>query len=283
MQKLPLFYTEGQFIEQLSIMDRSIHYGDGLFETLLIDNYKPIFLSEHLERLHSDAQKLKIPVSSPDELRQSTDTFIKKFNVKSAIVKILLTRGEGTRGYTPNFQMPARLIFAAYPMIDINPEYYQQGVNLYICNTPMGLNPVLAGIKHMNRLEQVMAAAEFSQLDFYEGLMRDTNGNFIEGTKSNVFIVQNKTLLTPSLLYSGVKGIMRQKVLMLAAKAGIKTRVMALTEKQLLEAQEVFICNSIQNILPVKSIMQQAFNKGELTKIMMQLLKQEIKTHDVHA
>jgi 4-amino-4-deoxychorismate lyase len=148
----------------------------------------------------------------------------------------------------------------------------ESGIKTRICQTRLGHNPSLAGIKHLNRLEQVLARQEWDDPVIMEGLMLDASGNLVEGTMSNVFVVKDAVLMTPDLQLCGVAGIMRAHVLDMAAEHLIAARVQHLELDALLQADEVFICNSLLGIWPVIGVDEHDFLKGPVTRRLQTLL-----------
>lgn len=182
--------------------DRSFHYGDGLFETLEIIQGKAVFLSEHLARLKLGCQRLKIPYPEESLLLADIETVLAS-QPAYAVLKIMLTRGSGGRGYRPPDKIDVNRFVALYPSPNYPNHYQIHGIAACFCQLRLGLNPVLAGLKHNNRLEYILARAEW-QDEYQEGLLINFNEQVIEGTMSNLFAVKNNTLYTPDLSLSGV-------------------------------------------------------------------------------
>ena len=131
---------------------------------------------------------------------------------------------------------------------------WRDGAKLMLCQTRLGENPALAGVKHGNRLEQVFAAAEVARSACDEGLMMDVSGCLVEGTRSNLFVISDGKLMTPSLLRSGVAGIMRNKIMAWAEANGVPCRERRFGPGILAKADELFVCNSVFGIWPVKAV-----------------------------
>lgn len=235
--------------EYISIKDRGLHYGDGLFETIAIKVGKALFVNEHLTRLKQDC--LRLHITQPDfaELTEEINTKAKK--IKKGIIKIIVSRGCGGRGYQFDKNMQATVVLLSYDWPEYPKQLIQSGINLYLCHTQLAQQPLLAGIKHLNRLENVLARFEWQGQDYAEGLMCDFSGNVIEGTMSNVFIVSKNILITPDLSNCGVAGIMRQLIINIANTIGIDIIIKNISLQDLYSAQELFISNSIINIWPV--------------------------------
>jgi 4-amino-4-deoxychorismate lyase len=141
------------------------------------------------------------------------------------------------------------------------------------CDTRLSRNAQLAGLKHCNRLEQVLAQAEWRDPDIAEGLMLDTEGELVCGTMSNVFLVLEGVLVTPDLRYGGVAGVIRKNVLRLASLLQIETEQRAVRGEELCAAQEIFVCNAVRGIQPVTSLAQQRWSVGALTQSLLRALQ----------
>ncbi|MFA6037039.1 MAG: aminodeoxychorismate lyase [Legionellales bacterium] len=248
----------------LPITCRALHYGDGLFETIALKHGVMLFWQEHYQRLILGCQRLKFPIPNEALLLQEIDA-VKK-NQTRAIIKIILTRNAQERGYRIPEKNVTHQIVHAYPFIDYPKTHYQKGVRVIFCKTQVSENSALAGIKHLNRLDNVLASSEWTDDAISEGLMSDANQHIIQGTKSNVFYVRNQVLYTPDLNRAGILGIMRAQILDWAQQKKIPIKIAAITHEDLLSADEIFICNSIFGIWPVSDIEGHTFPVGEYTQ-----------------
>ncbi|MDD4914203.1 MAG: aminodeoxychorismate lyase [Methylococcales bacterium] len=253
----------------IDIADRGFQYGDGLFETLEVVDGNPLFLQEHLSRLEKGCKKLLIP---PPDLHLLAEEARKCASAAAhAVLKLIVTRGCGGRGYRqPPVISPTRL-FTLHPYPDYPAEFQSRGVALRICRHRLAGNPALAGIKHLNRLEQILARAEWRDDDIQEGLMLDQHGFVVEGTMSNLFLVKDGVLYTPDLSQCGVAGIVREIVVRLALQNQIPLLVMAVDRHALFQADELFVCNSVIGIWPVRQLEQQQWRAGEVTQTLQKL------------
>lgn len=261
----------GEATETVSALDRGLQFGDGLFETLPVIEGEPIQLKDHLQRLRQGCERLDISFHGISAmLEQEAHRLSAAF--QKATLKIIVTRGNSQRGYAYSTGMtPTRILiindWAGYPA-----AHADQGIRIKICLTPISENPALAGLKHLNRLDNVMARAELDDAHV-EGLMADSSHHLIEGTMSNLFLVRDQVLITPPLEQAGVAGIMRQNILDLAQQRHIKTRLANIDKALLEEAQEVFLCNSLIGIWPVTQITNVGtYNKGPITQKLQQAL-----------
>lgn len=269
-----MFLINGQFSESLSAQDRGLHYGDGVFETLAVQQQQPLCRDKHYARLKTGCIRLGMECP-PSDLLWSEAAQIYG-DADFSVLKIILTRGQGGRGYRPpDKQNPLSRILASYPWPDFPAKNPVAGVTIRFCNTRLGHNPQLAGIKHLNRLEQVLARGEWDDPEVAEGLMRDTQNNLIEGTMSNLFIISGNKLITPDLTGCGIAGITRECILALAENIGLQTSITTMTDAELYAADEIFLCNSVIGIWPVKQIEHHVIRPGPWTNKIRHKLIQE--------
>lgn len=263
-----MILINGEPSDLIAATDRGLHYGDGVFETIAVRNGRPQFWPAHMERLLDGCARLAIPV--PDVTRLAAETAALCEGSERAVLKILITRGSGGRGYRlPESPQPQRILMR-YPW----PEHTipDAGITLRRCTTPLGCNPALAGIKHLNRLEQVLARSEWSDEAIHEGVMCDTEGYVVEGTMSNLFAVRDGVLLTPDLANCGVAGIMRQQILALAGQLSIPCEFERFKFDVLQTMDEIFVTNSIIGIWSVARLDERVFPRGEVTRQLIEAL-----------
>ncbi|MDO9046679.1 MAG: aminodeoxychorismate lyase [Methylobacter sp.] len=275
-----MILINGESKEHIEIADRGFQYGDGLFETIEVRDGHAVFLERHLERLNSGCQRLYIPFPGAELLSFEAGELCRRWvsdtHSVRAVLKIIVTRGSGGRGYRqPDVIQPTRVL-SLHPYPDYPEIYSEQGIVARFCVTRLGLNSTLAGIKHLNRLEQVMARAEWNDPAIQEGLMLDVNDHVIEGTMTNLFYIKNKCLYTAVLAQSGVAGIMRGIIMTISVDHGFPVIEHAFTKDELLSANEVFVCNSIIGIWPIKQIETTRFSVGPITKSIQSRLDRVI-------
>lgn len=249
---MPVFLINGQVQDHIAAADRGLQYGDGLFETIAILDGKPQHWERHLRRLACGCDRLNIPYPGDDLLWQELRQVL--IMQPRAVLKIVLTRGAGGRGYRPPAEIHPTRILSLHEWPDYPPSHRAQGVAVRLCRTPLGRNPALAGLKHLNRLEQVLARGEWSDPASAEGLMLDGEGLLIEGTMSNVFLGRGGELYTPDLGRCGVAGIMREVVLDACRDHGIPVAVRDIPVEELTVAEEIFLTNSLIGLWPVTCI-----------------------------
>ena len=262
--------VNGKPLDCVSTSDRGLLYGDGVFETIAVSGGKLCHWERHLQRLQSGCERLGMATVDGTLLAEETGLLIQQS--QRAVVKIIITRGSGGRGYrVPGQPRPTRVI-QLHDWPDYPASCTESGIKTRVCHTRLGQNVSLAGIKHLNRLEQVLARQEWDDPEIMEGLLLDTGGHLVEGTMSNVFMVKDRVLMTPDLTLCGVAGIMRARMLELARQHSIESRIQPVTLDTLLQADEVFVCNSLIGIWPVIGIDKQAFPKGPVAARLQALL-----------
>lgn len=255
---------DGEPAASVPVSDRGLQYGDGLFTTIAIKSGEPLLWDRHLRRLQNDAARLRVAAPAAELLRADVRRVC--HGVAHAALKIILTRGADARGYRPSATAPTRRIVTLWPRAAQTP-YAREGVALYSCRTRLSRNSALAGIKHLNRLEQVLARAEWGD-DHAEGLMQDTVGMVIEGTMTNVFVVRNGELLTPDLSQCGVAGILRDLVLEHARATRLVARAAEIPFAALQDADEIFLTNSLIGIWPVRRFDAKEYRIGPITRAL---------------
>ncbi len=258
-----LSWVDGQPAEWLSVKDRGLAYGDGLFETIAVSGGRPSLLEQHLARLAEGCARLKRPVDLPT-VRSQLLAFSQQLG--EGVAKLILSRGDGQRGYVLPQPAQPRLILQAGAKPVYPAAYAEQGVRLFPCATRLAEQPLLAGLKHLNRLEQVLARSEWHDAEHAEGLMLDTSGRVIEGVYSNLLLVSAGVLITADLSRCGVAGVMRGELLAQAAALGIDCQVRDLTYAELLAADEVLLCNSLYGVWPVRALLTHGWSVGPLTR-----------------
>jgi len=255
----------------VSVLDRGLHYGDGLFETIASRGGRARFLSLHLERLAAGCQRLKIALGDLATVRSEIESAIA--GTQAALVKLMVTRGEGrARGYGFSGAEAATRLLFRYAWPGASSQLPVEGARVRIANLRLGENPALAGMKHLNRLEQVLARAEVSSADADELLLFSSSGRLACATMSNVFLVEKGRLKTPRLDLCGVSGVMRRVVLREATRAGIAAEEAILSASQLERASEVFVTNARIGIWPVCRIGDRALTPGEITRRLQALI-----------
>lgn len=266
-----MILINGVAADKVDALDRGLHYGDGLFETLAVRAGLPLLWQRHMQRLSASCRRLGLP--PPDDSLLDKEAAQVCAGVTQGVLKIIITRGAGGRGYRPPAEPHPTRIVALYPWPDYPPA--TQGVVLRVCATRLARNPALAGMKHLNRLEQVLARNEWDDSGIAEGIMLDNEGRVISGVMSNLFLVKTGGLLTPDVTQCGVAGVMRGLILDIAARLDITARVSAVSLNDVLEADEVFVCNSLIGLWPVRQLAERRYARSPLSTC----LAAEVATH----
>ena len=249
-------WINGRKREHIDYRDRGLQYGDGVFETMRILRGRVRLLEYHLDRLLAGCHRLGITGPERLELRQElqrTATLRKE-----AILKLIITRGVGRRGYRPTGLERATRILSLHALPKGLLAQDARPVRVRLCETTLGHNPGLAGLKTLNRLESVMARAEWQDARIWEGLMQDGEENIVCGTMSNVFLKRGRTLMTPVLDRCGVAGVMRRWVLETARQLDLRAVERRIRRRDLQEAEEVFMTNSLVGVRSVSSFQRGA-------------------------
>ena len=263
----------GKPATEVSVLDRGLQFGEGVFETIACISGRPRFLPLHLERLEFGCERLGIQPPASDEISDEILGLVS--GVERAIVKLLVTGGEAVaRGYARSGSERATRITVRYPWPHEDPAQLHDGVMTRTLSMRLGENPRLAGLKHCNRLEQVLARAELaSDPHLAEGLLFSSSGNLISGTMTNVFLVREAVLLTPRIDLCGVAGVMRRVVLREARRVGIPTRECELRAENLQAADEVFLTNARIGIWPVRTVDDRNLTPGPVTQHLQTVLQ----------
>lgn len=248
----------------VSAFDRGLSYGDGLFETIrFIDGVAPLW-SRHMDRLRESCIRLRLPAPDAPQLAREAAAVIA--GMRDAVVRITLTRGVGERGYAPPPSTVPTRVVAGFDAPAMAGDPYRSGLRVRWCDTRLAAQPLLAGMKHLNRLEQVLARAEWSDPAVGEGLLCDAEGQVISGTMSNLFAVLDGALVTPALDRCGVAGVARAEIL--ASRPGV--RIQGLRPAELARASEVFLSSSVRGILPVQAVGDTVYVAGPVTRALQQ-------------
>lgn len=235
--------------------DRGLAYGDGLFETIRVNGDSAPLLVYHLDRLVRDAGRLGIRLNRP-ELEAAFAGAMERYGSvhggSAWVLKLVVTRGSGGRGYRPAADVSPNLFLFHSALPPLPPE---TGVMVDFSRVPLTVNPLLSGIKSLNRLEQVMAAREMKEPTF-ELLMTNAAGHVVEGTRTNIFLLGPDGWQTPPATSLAVSGVMRRKVIQCLHAAGEPFRESELQVEDLLgrECQGLYLTNSVLGVVPVRNL-----------------------------
>ncbi|MGB0450029.1 MAG: aminodeoxychorismate lyase [Porticoccaceae bacterium] len=243
--------------DSLPVADRGTNYGHGLFETMLLSAGEIPLWQCHSSRLMADAPALGLSISKDilDHNLEKFLTLLKGQSLGSGIVKLMVTAGTGGRGYASPEKLSPQVICQFSPLPENLFQSRREGIALTQCQYRLPANPLLAGIKHLNRLDQVLARAEWGD-EYADGLMFSQQGILVEATSANIFIkTADSGWLTPVLDQAGVRGVMRGLLLeRLFNQAGLQVSEGTIGPQQLATASELFICSSVRGLLPVTEI-----------------------------
>lgn len=232
--------------------DRGLSYGDGVFRTLRMQAGRPVCWERQYAKLQHDCSALKI--SCPSALVLSSELQQLGKTLADGVAKIIITRGVSARGYAPSPQAAATHILSLGPSPLFPAEYAKHGIRMHVCRLRLGHQALLAGIKHLNRLENVLASSEWQDRDIPEGLLSDISGYVISGTRSNLFMLRGNILYTPNLSRCGVAGVQRERVLDWAKQHGVTCKIADFRMEELVLADEIFLVNSVFGLWPVREL-----------------------------
>lgn len=244
------FWINGVRSTSIDCRDRGLHYGDGVFETMLVKARQVRLLDFHLMRLAESCRRLQLQPPADALLRREIQRVVK--GRARGVLKLTLTRGVGPRGYRPTGNERTTRILSLYPATAR--ALPDMPVRVRMCSTPLSINPALAGLKTLNRLDVVLARSEWRTARFWEGLMRDVDGHIVCGTMSNLFLRRGSQLLVPKLDRCGVAGVMRRWVLERAAVSKLSIAQRRVGWADLERAEEIFLTNAVIGVVSVKSV-----------------------------
>jgi 4-amino-4-deoxychorismate lyase len=271
MDNMNRWLINGQVADVIPADDRGLAYGDGLFETMALRDGRIRFLDLHLNRLANGCVRLGIPFNVDSALRDELTDFVAE--QVNGTLKLIVTRGVGPRGYAPpDPASPSRFIGFAATHVNGAPL---RAARVRYCVTPIARNPALAGIKTLNRLEQVVARAEWSDADdFDEGLMLNDRGEVVCGTMTNLFLVRDGGLVTPLLDECGVRGVMRSQVINVANAMQIEVQECHVSPADIQAAEAVFLTNALTGIWPIGQLEGQDCGAHPLVQSLQAALRE---------
>lgn len=267
MKKLK-FWKNGKFFEEtkacVSLSDRGFLYGDGIFETMRAYDGAVFMLEAHMERLFASLEVVKIkPPFSKAALKSAVRSCIRKNALKSAYIRLTITRGEGKFGIDVSGLGRSNAVIAAKELIGPPEEFYERGIKVIVAkSTRQNESSPLARVKSLNFLNYVMARMEAREKGFDEAVILNTKGYVAEGASSNIFIVKGGCLITPSVESGILPGVTRGVIMDIAAKHKIVVTARRIGAPELLSADEIFITNSIQEVVPVVMVGSKKIGSG---------------------
>jgi 4-amino-4-deoxychorismate lyase len=260
------WFRDGRPCSEIPTDDRAVQYGDGLFETVAIRDGEPRLWEYHVERLQTSAARLGLEAPDESRLRSGLVAALGQAAVDRTrcVAKLLFTAGQGPRGYRRCSDRQTTILTGISHARTLPAACFRDGVALRLCNTRPAVQPQLAGMKTLNRLDQVLARNEWNDDSIFEGLTLDTAGRLICGTMSNVFLITGQELVTPAMTRCGVSGVMRRHVLTLLDTAEIECGVRDVGVDELWSSDGVFISNSQYGVLAAKRCGEHTWRPSEM-------------------
>ena len=256
----PIVYINGLFwtIDKanISVLDRGFTYGDGLFETMRVYSGKIFRLERHLDRLFRSARSIFIDLPmTKNEIRSAINASIELNKLSNSIVRLTITRGEQDTGLNIDYNAPPTVVILVRPTKVISKNVYKKGIGIKLYKkSAIRTQGISDQIKSCNYLSNILLREKAIKEGFFEAILLDNNNNATEGTISNIFIIKNNQLKTPSLNEFVLSGIIRKAILDICRANNISFKETAITEKDLYEADEIFLTNSGIEVLPVSNI-----------------------------
>lgn len=257
-------WVNGQLQSWLPLDDRGFTLGDGFFTTIQIWKGRPLLWDLHQARLIASAERLQLTLAEPEKLHDRLLSCVAHVHHGSA--KIIITRGSGPRGYGIRACQTPREIISVHDYPKLYQQWQQSGVSLAVCQGRLGASPLVAGLKSLGRLEQVLLKAELDARGAVEGLVLDMDDNIVETVTANVFWRRDSVVYTPDLQASGVTGVMRAWILQQLAQSGLECCQLRAGLVALQSADEVFISNALMEVVPVTGIEDVTYQDHSLAR-----------------
>jgi len=273
----PRVLINGRMDDRIAVADRGLAYGDGVFRTIRCEAGRLLAWQRHYAKLQADCAALGL--ACPAEEAWLAD--LAELAPVDAAIKLTVTRGRSARGYAVDPAASVTRISQTGPLPPYADALREQGVTVRLCSTVLGIQPALAGLKHLNRLEQVLARREWSDPAIFDGLMCNPRGEVVEGVMTNLFIVEGDRLLTHPLADCGVAGVVRSMLLEAAATLGLRQELTSFDTQRLLAADAVLLSNSLAGIVPVACLGERRWQNFTLaqqlrTAVVLQSLKESL-------
>lgn len=276
---MPGIIINGVATEYVSAKDRGLHYGDGIFETIACVDQRLQFWQQHMARMSLAAEKLGLIFPGEQNFLDDIQQLLSAENTAAnCVIKLMLTRGNSDRGYrVTDASRVCRIAMLTDWPVHIE-DIRQQGARVRLCQTQVAMQPQLADIKHLSRIENVMARKEW-QDEFDEGLMPDFHNHIIEGTMSNLFAVRDGVLYTPSLESCGINGIIRQQMISIVSALGLELQETHMNQADLLAMDELMLTNSLIGIWPVREFAGKTYSPANMTQQLGEALHRRMIEH----
>ncbi|WP_105902372.1 aminodeoxychorismate lyase [Vibrio gangliei] len=264
-----MFFVNGKPQEHTQVTDRSFQYGDGCFTTVLVKNGLPMYWEAHRNRLQTTCQRLAIELPDWQQIEQWVTQAIDQHSPLSTLsgIKIHISRGHGGRGYSCQGLVGSQVTVSSFDYPNHYNDWQQYGIEVGVSQVKLGINPLLAGLKHNNRLEQILVKQDIEHQQNQDAIVLDCQNTVVEMCAANLFWVINGQIYTPDLTLNGVEGVMRAQVL------GMQSVVVGHYKlKDVLQADEVFMTNALHAIVPIKKIQNTTFTIGAITRALQEKL-----------
>jgi 4-amino-4-deoxychorismate lyase len=256
-QAAPVTLVDGRPATGIATSERALQYGDGLFETIAVVDGRPCHWQAHASRLAEGSERLRLP--APPFAALAAEAASLCAPGRDAVLKIYWTAGDSDRGYRRRRPLRPRRIVQCFPW---QRPAAAAAWTLRLCEHRCGDNPRLAGIKHLNRLDQVLARAEWDDPDIAEGVMLGQDGCLVGGTMSNLFLQRGDTLSTPPLTRAGIDGVVRRRLIHRAAQLGTPVQVVPVRPQALADADSLYLCNSLIGVVRARACAQTRYDMG---------------------
>lgn len=267
---MPMILVDGLPENAVPADDRGFTYGDGVFRTLAIRRGQAQRWPQQYAKLVADCSALGITPPAQSELLRDIQTIAEQ--LPDCALRITVTRGSGGHGYAIPEKLQSRRVVSANSLPAYPAQWAEQGVSVRICEIRLAAQSRLAGIKHLNRLENVLARTEWHDPAIAEGLLLDDEGNVIEGTRCNVFIVEDGKLFTPDLSHCGVAGLTRDLVIAAADDNGLHCQIAPVSQQRLEGATEILLVNSLIGVWPVAALGQRRWSDFRIAALVRKWL-----------
>lgn len=273
-------FLGGQFVKKeeavISVYDHGFLYGDGVFEGIRVYDGNIFKLDAHLKRLYESAQSIMVTIPySKEEMTQYIIETIRKNQLQTAYIRLVVSRGVGNLGLDPRSCSNPRVIIIAEELAMYPKEYYQRGIKIASVasrrNRPDVLSPQ---VKSLNYLNNILVKLEANQAGVEEALMLNDQGYVTEGSADNIFIVKNGTLLTPPVYLGALEGVTRNAIIEVAKKNGYELKETPFTRHDVYTADEVFLTGTAVEVIAVIEVDGRMINDGKPGKITNHLLEE---------
>jgi len=266
-----MILVDGEDRSQVPGDDRGLQYADGVFETMRAEAGRIALLDSHLTRLECGCRVLGFEAPERRSIQEEIASVLRD-EPGPKVVKLLVTRGSGSRGYRAIGRNATRRILYTDDFPAWSPTCWSDGVATRWCVTRLAIGGPLVGIKHLGRAEQVLARNEWVEPAPEEGLMLDAEGHPVCGTMTNLFLVRDGSLVTPALDRCGVAGVARGRIIELAERDSIPTRIDRIWRSEVEDADELFLSNAVVGIWPVRDLAGSQRDVGKVTRRLQHML-----------